>query len=108
MATRGMMSGKYLCVRAATCAAPRTRSAAHFGLPPVCEENNFVSGTTIVNWINEALQLRLERVEDVSGGQQRRLSLAALLLIAVIRMLAHCSTVDSTECMLSVRSSPAA
>lgn len=37
---------------------------------PSPPENNFASKSEILNWINSSLQLRLERVEDVSGWRQ--------------------------------------
>lgn len=45
----------------------RLERPRHHSLPLAAAENNFVGKQTLLSWINGALQLRVERVEDVSA-----------------------------------------
>ena len=66
MATRGMMSGAARCSDRRMDSAVAPRRPPHTSPLPARAENNFVGKGVILSWLNNALQLRLERIEDVS------------------------------------------
>jgi hypothetical protein len=86
--------------------SPGRAPAAHSASNLAPAENNFVGKATILNWINTALQLRVERVEDVSeiAACRRQTTTALLSWSAHARwMLKQCaySSYLAAHCLLS-------